>query len=178
MRFLRAGGFFCLFVVICQTAIAQEQIPEFLHVDGFGDETVWVTVRAHGRGSRDRDWQPLVKSTPGNRLTIRLRGYEPFDVLIYKKDGTFIRLDRVNLCEFMQYCEVYGPHAYLVPITVGTWKRGQDGNAILDDDEDVTARIAVGADATNVGIDVSRVEVLTHTHDPPRPPRRPPQIPE
>jgi hypothetical protein len=94
-------------VSVVHSADAAPRFPEYLCIDNQGNETVWVSIKAKGQASTNRSvWQREVAVSPSRRTQtcIRLRGYEPFDIVVIEKDGGATLYRNVPLCTIMDKC--------------------------------------------------------------------------
>jgi hypothetical protein len=154
------GTLFLAAFVLTGSANAQRppgpRPPEFLKVSNPSAQTIWVYLKALGGDNPDQQWQPVVAVAQNSATKIRLRGLQPFDILVLKQDGAYTYIRGANLCWIIDGC-YSGKEVAELDATGGTWSIDQSGKTVLSPDPALNRKVVAYADYTTVTLPISPV---------------------
>ncbi len=134
---------------------ATDRPPDYLEVGNQTGQVQWVYLQARGGDAPDAEWQPGIRSNPNRTTKIRLRNFEPFDILILGADGTYTKIDGVMLCTMIDQCRDLGIKQSTLQIKRGQWTMNQQREFRLQEPAEESS-LTAGADYDLVRIEVPR----------------------
>lgn len=108
-------------LAVTANSYAQQPPVEYFHVRNSSGKRIWV----HMRAVDEVRYQQPIQIDPGKAGTIRLRGFEPFDIVINQEGGGVYRAEDQFLCSVMRECARTGKQNWTMRFDVGQWIKGE-----------------------------------------------------